>query len=384
MKKNNSVPITYENLVDLSHGSNVWENKILINKTYEFIKSIIVGEKTKKLSKLEIDEIEKLNRDINFIFKINSDKTKSLHNKKQLANMTNFEAMDIFLNHSKKTTTILGDKKNHKISLSVILPLFRAKNIAWVALESLTRQVDIDFKWELIVIEEQFENPFGLEEILKYSSKLKKIGCSSITYISLKKWIPLSAKWYFLVNETNKSSEMIAFCAADMYQSKFRLSKQYKTLKEKNKNWYKIGKNIIYDLESNFHVIYSVLEERSDSCSVMTTKNLVKNLPLVCIKKNVDSWLYNTLLSEGLDFFYDKKSDLSNETINVNGLNNLSRGREKRMLKPEFPLSTCCDNLLNHIPKEIVDKFEHTKEFVEEHKKNASESKIKLRLRDHK
>lgn len=383
-EKKISIPDKYKTLINLTKGTNIWKNKVLINKTYNFIKTQIVGNKTKKLSRLEIEKIEKLNKDIDFIFKINSDKAESLHNKKQLANMTNFEAMEIFLNHSKKTTILLGDKKNDKIVLSVVLPLFRAKNIAWVSLESLIRQEGVNFEWELIVIEEQFENFFGLDEILKYKNQLETIGCVSIKYISLNKWIPLSAKWYFLIQESCDTSEMIAFCAADMYQSKHRLAKQYKILKSTNKNWYKISENIVYDLGSNSHVIFTVPEEKYDSCSVMASKNLVKNLPLVCIKKHVDSWLHNTLLKVGLDYFYDDESELKNDTINVNGINNLSFDRDERIIKIEPPLKKCCEDLKNHIPEDIVNKFELTINYVNHHKKIIEDSNIKLRFRDHK
>jgi len=373
--------LTYKDLLLISENINPWQDKLLIDRTYEFLSNKIVGEKTKILSSSEISNIEKINKKIDNLFKINLDKSESIHNEKQLANMTNFEAMDIFLNYSTKTNIILEDSQN--INLSVILPLFRAKNIAWVAFESLIRQEDINFNWELIVIEEQFESPFGFDEILKYKEKLKDIGCVNIRYIALDKWIPLSAKWYFLIQECNEHSEMIAFCAADMYQSKKRLSKQYEDLKTTNKNWHKIGENIIYDLDSDVHVIFPVSEDRNDSCSVMASKDLVNKLPLICLKKHVDSWLYNTLLNSGLDYFYDDESDLKYDTINVNGINNLSIGRENNILEVKPPLRNCCQDLVNHLPEEIAQKFSETRKYVKSHKEEIIQSKIKLRIKDH-
>jgi len=373
--------VTYDRLVSLSQKSNPWENDDLINKTYEFINKELVGDKTKILSKDDISNINTLNEKINSIYNINFNKLDSVHNEKQLANMTNFEAMDIFLNQSKKTVFNLQKTPNN-ITLSVILPLFRGKNIAWVALESLVRQEDINFNWELIVIEEDFESPFGLDEIIKYKDQLKNIGCVTIKYISLKKWIPLSAKWYFLIQESSESSKVIAFCAADMYQSKKRLSKQYDVLMSTNKNWYKIAENLIYDLGLDSHAIFPISEDRNDSCSVSASKDLVKNLPLICLKKHVDSWLYNTLLDSGLDYYYDNESELKYDTINVNGINNLSIGRENRLSKIEPPLKKCCDNLENHIPKDMVKKFKSTIKYVEHHKEEINKSQIKLRIKD--
>ena len=41
------------------------------------------------------------------------------------------------------------------IEMSVRMPLFRARYIAWLALESLCRQKRVTFKWELVIAEEQ-------------------------------------------------------------------------------------------------------------------------------------------------------------------------------------------------------------------------------------
>ena len=374
--------LTFKDLLLFSNQTDPWQNKKLIDKTYKFIESKIVGEKTKILSEKEINSIDAINKKIDNLFKINLEKTESFHNKKQLVNMTNFEIMDIFLNYSDKSTIDLSEEKNKNICLSVILPLFRAKNIAWVAFESLIRQEDVDFDWELIVIEEDFENPFGIDEILKYKESLKSVGCVQIKYISLKKWMPLSSKWYFLIQESSNTSKIIAFCSADIYQSKKRLSKQYKTLLSTNKNWYKLSENIIYDLSLNKHVKFPISEERNDSCSVMATKDLVNKLPLVGIKKHVDSWLYNTLKNIGLDFFYDETNDLKYDTINVNGINNLSFGRKEKILQIEPPLLECCDDMKNHVPIDIFDKFESTIKYVDSHNKQINDSKIKLRIRN--
>ena len=367
----------YENLIKLSKENLPWvENKKLIDSTYEFTESVVFGEKTKKLTKQQISNIENLNSKIDPIFNINKNKTKSLHNKAMLSNMTNFEALDIFNNHSEKTIISLQSQTKNDIVVSVVLPLFRAKNIAWVAFESLIRQENINFYWELVIIEENFDDPFGLDNILKYKEQLKNIGCVTISYISLNKWLPLSAKWFFLIQESNEFSKMIALCAADMYQSKLRLSKQYNTLIETENNWYKLSQNVFYDLESNKHAIYPVPEDKNDSCCVMVSKSLADNLPLVCIKRHVDSWLYNSLLKCGLKFFYDTSSDLKNDTINVHGINNLSIHRNEKMKDISAPYKKCCDHLENHLPKEIIDRFQHSIKFLSHHKNLAKNSKI--------
>ena len=88
---------------------------------------------------------------------------------------------DIF--NSRCTTEIILN--NNKPVLSFIMPWFRAQYLGWLPLEALCRQINIDFSWELIIIEENLENPFGLDNLKKYIDRLKKVNCVNITYIYL-------------------------------------------------------------------------------------------------------------------------------------------------------------------------------------------------------
>ena len=51
------------------------------------------------------------------------------------------------------------------IEASVTLPLFRSQYIAWLQLESLCRQQDVDFEWELLIAEEQGDETIGIKRI---------------------------------------------------------------------------------------------------------------------------------------------------------------------------------------------------------------------------
>jgi hypothetical protein len=42
--------------------------------------------------------------------------------------------------------------------LTVGLPIYNSKKIAWIALEGLINQIDIYFDWELVVYEEDHDN----------------------------------------------------------------------------------------------------------------------------------------------------------------------------------------------------------------------------------
>ena len=105
--------------------------------------------------------------------------------------------------------------KKNKIELSIALPMYRSENIAWLVFESLARQKDIDFSWELLVAEET-EQAFGPDSIKKYADRLQQIGCNRIEYYSLNSWVPLSQKWHHLAGKSSNTNCFL-LAAADVY-----------------------------------------------------------------------------------------------------------------------------------------------------------------------
>lgn len=300
---------------------------------------------------------------------------KSVAIKSTIADMSTADAKSIY-NSAKKSTHTL--KENANIVLSVIMPYFRAGYIGWVPFESLIRQVGVNFDWELIVLEEDFENPFGLDRILEYKDRLADVGCCLIKYISISKWLPLSAKWFFLIDECADSTQVVAMNAADIYCSKHRLNYQYNNLTKSDKNWYKIGANVLYDISLNKHVKTIVHPTRSDSCCAAMKIELAKKLPLACVKRNVDSWRYNTLKPVGIKYFHDM-SAITNDTVNINGLNNITVTRKERIIKLSPPLRNCCNSLESHLPKEVITKLIACKKYIKQHVTLGSVSSIKIR-----
>ena len=55
--------------------------------------------------------------------------------------------------------------------------MYRAQHAGWLALESLCWQRDVDFEWELIVIEEQFD-AMGEDAVRAYEGRLQQKGSS--------------------------------------------------------------------------------------------------------------------------------------------------------------------------------------------------------------
>jgi hypothetical protein len=315
-------------------------------------------------------------------FDINNNKYTSKRLESTLSKMISIvDVLEIYKNQSFSHEIITETNITTNIVFSQILPLFRAKEIAWLVLESLSRQENINFNWELVILEENFESYFGWDSIQEYVDRLSKVGCKRIKYVGLNKWIPLSAKWFFLVNECSETSELIGPNSADIYCHKNRLKTQHDTLMNSDANWYKISSNIVYDISQDKHVKFiSPNPDRTDTVSSASKINLWKNIPLDCVKINVDGWRYNTMNQKNeLVYYYDETSDLSNGSVNVNGINNLSYKRSENIEKVKPPLHTCCIKLDNHLPDDIVQRLKSLKDKVNEHKKICENSEINLR-----
>lgn len=271
--------------------------------------------------------------------------------------------------------------------LSVIIPYYRAGFIGWAPLESLVRQEGVEFQWELLIMEENFHNPFGFASVSKYWERLREAGCIRIKYMESPEWVPLSAKWYWLIQNTDPQSDVICCNAADIYMSRHRLARQFALLNQTTPwNWHKLSGNLVYDIASGEHVKYeSVSKERHDTCCRAASSKLLRQLPLVHLRRGLDKWMYKGLLPQ-IHCYYDE-SDLWHETLNITGLNNISLGRGGRVRDIEPPLQDCCSDIQNHIPEEIAQKLVQSRKHVLEHiallkKTNTGRREIPLRLRD--
>lgn len=290
------------------------------------------------------------------------------------ANVSVSDIQRIFSNS--KTSTIQVD--DAKPELSVVIPYFRAEHIGWIPFESLARQEDVSFEWELIIIEEDFESPFGFNNMKPYFNRLAAVGCVRLKYISINEWMPLSAKWYYLYQGIDQHSKIVACNSADIYMSPNRLSRQYEVLKGGQFNWFKLSGNIVYDIGLDVHVMLkSINKNRPDTCCRAFSAELAKQLPLVAVKKSVDGWSYNTLSKYGIKFYYDE-SDLWIKTVNINGLNNISLSRQRRIKNVTHPFKECKTPLPEHMPTEVIRRLRKCSEHLNEHKSKIKSSPIKL------
>lgn len=94
-------------------------------------------------------------------------------------------------NYTKKE--ILNSDSN-KIDLSVAIPAYNGNKIAWLCLEGLCNQINVNFDWEIVICEEEHDNMIGEDFFYQYIDRLYNVGCRKITYLLVDKWINLPEK----------------------------------------------------------------------------------------------------------------------------------------------------------------------------------------------
>jgi len=272
------------------------------------------------------------------------------------------------------------------IEFSVCIPMFRSKYIAWLLFESMIRQEDINFEWELILEEEENEESFGLDEILKYKPQLEKIGCVDIKYYSLKKWIPLGLKTLHLINYCNEDSKIITFAATDFYLPPTSFSNQYNVLIDQDYDCYRSSKTIFYNIEDEKISLYdtSKNEYRGDTSERGISLKIAREITgLKKFGRGVDKHLYFELLritNNNLKV-YENISDSWKYGFSTHGLNNLSgakRGKrisENVIEKNYYPIDY---KLEDYIPKEIINKLKDSKKYINTHVKDLDDIIKKL------
>jgi len=245
--------------------------------------------------------------------------------------------------------------------VTVGLPLYRAKHIAWLALESLARQYHPGFDWELIIAEEQDELMFGESVVLEYAERLQQAGCCSLRYIPLADWIPLSEKWILLAKESSNDSEVFVIQAADCYSGHNRLKINKNNIIDKDNDWTQYYVHFLYSISAKKALIVDERKIRRPNgvklgADMATRTHLVRSIPPKKKFSGIDRWLFNGCRARSTRPFrvYYDDTDAWKYSLNVHGLNNISK-RDVHFKRPRRPYESSPVRVVDHIPEDIVD-----------------------------
>jgi len=267
------------------------------------------------------------------------------------------------------------------IKLSVCIPMFRAQHIGWLPMEALCRQEDIDFEWELLVAEELNDTPFGKDRIKEYRDRLSDVGCVGVTYLGLKKWVPLSQKYNLFAERCSDTSKIYCGCAADLYPPPSRLRIQYDFFTtDPDLDWAVSGRTVFYDIPSEktfLHDLFIPKIRKNDGSNRAVRMEIMRNLPVVNRKSGVDGWIWQEaqkyLKTQGKKFktILDK-SDSWKYGLNTQGLNNISHHRTSwfhtNIGRPDG-IVQCPIDISETMPSDIMEKLRGCKVYAKSHRK---------------
>lgn len=243
--------------------------------------------------------------------------------------------------------------------VTVAMPLWRAEQIGWLALESLCRQENAPCDWELIIAEEQTYEYIGEEGLEPYRERLHNAGCIAIKYISLNHWIPLAKKYYLMGQEANKGTTAFLIQSADSYSSKNRVAETYKMFREdKDVEWIHLMEGYGYLLRHNAWRKFKRSPERHLTSAFAAIRgDLARNQPKINhARKNVDHWLYhNTVTHESRKKVIDPGK--LRDGFTTNGIYPMTKSIEARMLNcRQYWHSTTYKGAF--VPREIKSRLE--------------------------
>jgi len=252
------------------------------------------------------------------------------------------------------------------IELSISMPLYNAKHIAWLAMESLCRQKNIDFEWEIVCIEESKPNPFTKANIFSYLDRLKKVNCNRIKYIKLDRKISLSSKIKMIASNTSSSSKICILHAADCFSQPYRLSESFDLIVKKDFDWISTQIGPFYLIQSG----ETFLHDRRNNPTIvglnMAIKtNLMRNLPLIDKHSGIDGWMVSSVkssLNGNLNYCYNESGNWK-YGFDTHGLNNISHSRI-RVIRTRKDLFPSTFKLHKYIDKDILLKLSKCKKFV--------------------
>jgi len=240
-----------------------------------------------------------------------------------------------------------------RIDATVAMPLYNMGKIAELALEGLCKQ-ETDYKWELIVCEEQNEQMMGYDKLWDYEERLRKAGCELILYNAVEKWIPLGQKWK-LMSELASDTTCFILQSGDCYPHPKRIEVTVNAFERPfGYNYYDEECGYFYSFKHKKTLLFAPDDTYRHPCRLnMAWKtDLIKQLPDNNVKKSVDKYLYKTLGEiEKIEIF---RTYCLFYGVDTDGYNLISK-RDKFFTKPNSIFKPTEVDITEQLP--ILKKF---------------------------
>lgn len=257
------------------------------------------------------------------------------------------------------------DNSDLKIEMTVALPVLKGKNIIYLALESLKNQIDLNFGWELIILEENGES---IDRVKEYKNILP--NCQRIVHIGINKKISLMNKWKGIASLSSKTSKIYVMHAADCYSPPKRLWIHYEHFKNENCKFSTQRNGLFYNLLNNKKIIYVGKSNQNHLNMALRTKDMLY-IPYSNLYMGIDKYILSNIKGKTKKYIYfDTEIDKNNwkYSIDTDGANNISIYRRKSYNNVKAPFiafnkkeSLGYIEMKEYIPQYIIEFLENYK-----------------------
>ena len=241
------------------------------------------------------------------------------------------------------------DNEGTNIEVTVALPAYNSEKIIWLALESLRRQTNITFDWELIIMEEYGKSKEIVNQFLE-----KLPGCKRVVHYNVIPEIhglksgpligkyPLINKWIQIAKYASPTSKVFVMHAADCYSSPKRLSIHYSHFKENTCYFSTQPRGLFFNLQTKQKMVYNgyLIDKRKlrgNHLNMALRTDDMRQIKMKDISSGIDGYIRLSirLLHPSMDFDninYILSDDIidSNSwkySIDTDGANNISLKR---------------------------------------------------------
>jgi len=255
------------------------------------------------------------------------------------------------------------------IELTVALPMWKSKYFGWLPLESFIRQQNIDFDWELIIMEEK-EECFGEDSIMEYKDKLFNVRCKEIKYIQIDDWIPLAQKWRNIALEADVNSECFLCHAADNFSQPMRLKESYDAIVKNDMDYIVYPQVYFYSIPTEEIILHSFLKsfKKNEPCKGLhySYKTVyAKKLPLSDKRKTIDGWTFANIknISKKINNRYNFSYIVSehwDKGFNTHGFHSLTLNRYNKS-KKQGKIIKNPEKIIKKWPEDVLNRLKSLK-----------------------
>lgn len=229
--------------------------------------------------------------------------------------------------------------------ITVGLPNF-ASPIAWLAMESLCRQIT-NHEWELIIYEDS-DKPLGALFYSGYTERLNKAGMVSMRYEYSLDRVPLNQKWLWMGRNAHPESVGLILQASDCYSEPNRIETAYNAFAA-GYNWVQSSKGCFYFIDTGQMMLFDSMH--GTGLNMAISREALKRMPNEQRWSGVDYWLFANI-DRPLVYYDD--SENWKQGIDTDGFNRISTGRRSNYNNPKPPFFYTTRTIEESIPMEIV------------------------------